>query len=95
MDFISYIDGALLVLVPVLYFIGWAIKKSGKCDGRIPLILGGSGVLLAVLWVLATHSIANYQDALMAAFTAIVQGALCAAGAVYANQIKKQSGKDE
>lgn len=95
MDFTQHIDEALLVLIPVLYIIGWAIKKSGKQDKRIPLILGGVGVLLAVLWVLGTHEIHGYQSALAAAFTAIVQGVLCTGAAVYANQLYKQSGKDD
>ena len=93
MDFTNYIDQALLILVPVLYLIGMALKRYGKCDRHIPLILGGAGIFLAVLWVLATHEISGYQDALMAAFTAIVQGVLCAGAAVYTNQIIKQNGK--
>jgi len=94
MEFTNYIDRTLLVLVPVLYLTGMALKKYGKSPRRIPLTLGGAGIFLATLWALATNDISGYQDALMAAFTAIVQGVLCAGAAVYANQIYKQSRKD-
>lgn len=95
MEFTQYIDPALLVLVPVLYIIGMLIKNSGINDTRIPLLLGVVGVLLATVWVLATSSINGYQNALMAIFTAIVQGVLCTGAAVYVNQLIKQNRKDD
>jgi hypothetical protein len=95
MEFTEYIDQTLLVLVPVLYIIGTMLKKGGKCDRHIPWMLGVTGVLLAVIWVLATHGIGSYQDALMAAFTAFVQGILCTGAAVYAHQLLKQNGRDD
>ena len=94
-DFTNYVNPELLVLIPVLYLIGRAMKKSGRCDKHIPLTLGATGILPAVVWVLATHNIGDYQGALMAAFTAIVQGVLCAGAAVYVNQVIKQGGKIE
>lgn len=90
MDFTTYIDPALLVLIPVLYLIGNFIKSSGIDNKHIPLILGGLGVLLAVVWVLATSDIAGWQGGLLGAFTAIIQGVLCAGAAVYTNQVIKQ-----
>lgn len=90
----EYITPELLVLIPVLYFFGAAMKKSAKlADEYIPAALGVCGVVLALLWVLATSPFAGPQSVAMAAFTAIVQGALAAAGAVYINQIKKQAEK--
>lgn len=90
MDFTNYIDPALLILVPVLYLIGTFIKSSGINDKHIPLILGGLGIVLAVVWVLATSNITGWQGGLLAAFTAVVQGVLCAGAAVYLNQVYKQ-----
>lgn len=92
----QFVKPELLVLVPVLYFIGAGFKKAQSVqDKHIPLLLGGCGIVLAVLWVLATASITDWQSALMAIFTALVQGVICAGLSVYANQIVKQSHKAE
>lgn len=92
-EFTNYINPALLVLIPVLYIIGKFIKQSEKIrDNYIPAILGGLGVLLAVLWVLSTSDVHTAQGWFLAAFTAFVQGILCAGAAVYANQLIKQAG---
>ena len=64
-------------------------------DKLIPAVLAALGVVLAALYVLATSPIGSGQDAAMAVFTAIIQGVLCAAGAVYANQCVKQKNKSE
>ena len=50
---------------------------------------------LSLLWVLATSPLSGWQDALLAAFTAIVQGILCAGCSVYINQLGKQATKSE
>ena len=51
----EYIRPELLVLVAVLYIVGKALKASQDVkDKHIPLILGGAGVFLAMLWVVAT-----------------------------------------
>lgn len=86
-SFTNFIRPELLILVPVLYAIGIAAKKSKHFSDRyIPLILGGAGVLLAVIWVLATTDIIDAKGALMAIFVALTQGVLCAAASVYVNQ---------
>ena len=91
-NIMDYIRPELLVLIPVLLFIDLGLKKSQSVkDNLIPVLLGLAGVLLAGIWVLATSSFTGWQDALLAAFTAIVQGVLCAGASVYANQIKKQA----
>lgn len=96
MDFTQYINAELLILVPVLYFVGMGLKKAQWFkDTLIPIVLGIGGVALSLLWVLATSSISGWQDGALAAFTAIVQGILCAGASVYINQIAKQSQKDE
>ena len=49
---LSYIKPELLVLVPVLYFLGAGLKKAEAFpDNRIPLVLGIAGILLAALYV--------------------------------------------
>lgn len=95
MEIMEYIKPELLVLVPVLYLIGVAIKKSKVADKFIPWILGGVSVALSALWILATNFPATASEAATAVFTAITQGVLIAGASVYVNQLVKQTGKDE
>lgn len=96
MEYTNYIKPELLVLVPVLVFAGYCLKTSAAVkDKLIPALLAAVGVILAAVYVLATTNIAAPQDGAQAVFTAIVQGLLCAAGAVFGNQIVKQSKKDD
>lgn len=95
MNYNEFIKPELLVLIPVLYLIGTAIKKSKVADKFIPWILGGAAVALSALWIFATCSVATAADIFMAIFTAITQGVLIAGASVYANQLVKQTGKDE
>lgn len=96
MDYTTYIKPELLVLIPVLIFVGYCLKTSAAVkDKLIPALLAAVGVVLAAVYVLASTSIATPQDAASAVFTAIVQGVLCAAGAVFADQVVKQGRKDE
>lgn len=86
-DYTVFIKPELLILIPVLYFIGIGLKKSEYVkDKYIPISLGGTGVLLAIIWVLATTVIGRFQDVLMALFVGLTQGVLCAAGSVYFDQ---------
>ena len=95
-DYTNYIKPELLVLIPALVFIGYCLKTSTAVkDKLIPALLAVIGIALAVLYVLATSTITVPQDWFMALFTAIVQGVLCAAGAVYANQCVKQGQKED
>ena len=91
----EFIKPELLVLIPVLYLIGFAIKKSQVADKYIPLILGITAVVLSLLFILATAYIGNWQEAIMAVFLGLTQGILCAGASVYFNQLFKQTGKDE
>lgn len=84
----DFIKPELLVLIPVLYFIGLGLKKSKAKDEYIPLILGASGIVLAMLWVCGTSGIS-----LIGIFIAITQGILCAGATVYVNQLIKQANK--
>ena len=96
MDYTTYIKPELLVLIPVLIFIGYCLKTSAAVkDKLIPALLAAVGVVLAAVYVMATTNIVAPQDGAQAVFTAIVQGFLCAAGAVFGDQIVKQHNKDE
>lgn len=86
----EFIKPELLVLVPVLYLVGIALKKSAVQDKHIPWILGLAGVVLAALWILSSSTINGLQGAAAAVFSALVQGVLVAGASVYVNQIVKQ-----
>ena len=92
----EFIRPELMVLIPVLYLIGAASKKSKWVDDRhIPLILGGAGIALSLLYVSATCVTTGWRDVVMMVFTAFTQGILAAGCSVYANQIYKQSRKEK
>ena len=61
MDFTEYIKPELLILIPVLYIIGMAAKKTSLIANKlIPLIVGTIGILLSVIYVLATTTPVSY-----------------------------------
>lgn len=95
MNFEEYVKPELLILIPVLYLVGLAIKKSNVADKFIPLLLGVVGVLLSGLYLFATEDINGSQAVATAIFTAITQGILVAGASVYANELIKQAGKDK
>ena len=94
---INYVKPELIVVAIVLYFIGMALKKTERVsDKYIPVILGVIGIVMALIYVLAVSlPITGAGEVLMAIFTAIVQGVLCAGLSTYANQIWKQLRKNE
>ncbi len=93
---LDYVKPELVVLAVVLYLIGLALKKAQAVkDKFIPLILGIVGILLALIWVLATSELDGVRQIMLAVFTAIVQGVLVAGLSTYANQIVKQASKEE
>lgn len=97
-EIIEFIKPELLILVPVLNFIGMMLKDSNTFnDQRIPVSLGCIGVLLAALWVVGTSApaLGSAHEIVLAVFTAIVQGIICAGLAVYFHQLVKQSNNDE
>lgn len=92
----NYVKPELIVVAVVLYFIGMGLKQAQAIkDKYIPLILGGIGIALCAIWVLATCTLSTGQDIAMAVFTSIVQGVLVAGLSTYVNQIIKQIGKAE
>lgn len=92
----NYVKPELLVVAIVLYFVGIGLKNTEKIsDKYIPIILGILGVIISAIYIVATSIFNGYQSVLMAIFTAIVQGIMVAGLSVYANQIIKQTQKDE
>ena len=88
MDFLEYIKPELLILIPVLYVIGMAVKKTALIADK--LTVGAAGILLSIIYVLATSDLGSPQAVAMAIFTALTQGVLISGASVYANQIFKQ-----
>ena len=57
------------------------------------LLYGGGGILLAALYLLSTAFPGNGPQLFALLFSAVTQGILGAAGAVYANNLLKQYSK--
>lgn len=93
MNYQEFIKPELLILIPVLYFIGMAIKKSNASNAIIPFILGGLGVVLSGIYLFAVDEINGKQAIATAIFTAFTQGVLVAAASVYTNQLIKQAAR--
>ena len=92
----NYVKPELIVVAVVLYFIGMGLKQAEAVkDKYIPLILGGVGIVLCAIWVLASNPLGTWRDTCMAMFTALVQGILVAGLSTYVNQIIKQAQKTE
>ena len=91
MDFLEYIKPELMILVPVLYLLGLGIKKTTLIQDKLtPVVLGSSGVVLSISYVLATADLSGGKNIAMAIFTGLTQGILVSGTSVYANQIFKQ-----
>ena len=59
----NYVKPELIVVAVVLYFIGMGLKQAQAVkDKYIPLILGGIGIVLCAIWVLATCTLSTGQD---------------------------------
>lgn len=81
MDFIQYIGENTLMCMAVLWVLGTFLKGSEKVpDWLIPFILVGCGIGICICIVGLNVN-------------AIMQGVLCAGGAVLVNQCGKQLGK--
>lgn len=95
-NIMDFIKPELLVLVPVLIVLGGFLKRAAWfADKNIPAVLGLTGIVLAALWVAGTSDLSTTQAILLAIFTAIIQGFICAGAAVYCNQLAKQTKKEE
>ena len=71
---IQYIKPELLILIPVLWWIGTLLKKSEKVqDWKIPFYLLILSVLMATWWVIMTSELSW-----MSIWVGVVQGVLIA-----------------
>ena len=95
MNYQDYIKTELLVLIPVLYFVGIGLKKSKIPDKWIPITLGVSAVILSAIWIVSTADISGLQEIASAIFSAVTQGVLLAGASVYVSQIYIQAKKEE
>lgn len=95
MDGNQYIDTSLAILVPVIYIIGIALKKSKVKNKYIPMILGITSISLCLVFFVSTNTCNSISDYSKIVFDAISQGVLIAGASVYANQLYIQSRKDE
>ena len=95
MNYYEYIRTELLILIPVLYFIGLGLKKSKLPDKWIPCVLGMFSVILSSLWVISNCNIGNIAEAVCAIFTAVTQGIMLAGTSVFVNQLYLQSKKKD
>lgn len=79
----TYLVENCAIVVPVLWCIGAALKRTPKvADWLIPYLLGGAGVALCLTIVLSTGG---------SAVDGIMQGIITAGVAVYGNQLVKQA----
>lgn len=83
----------LLVLIPVSYLIGLALKKSSVKDNHIPWLLGVFGIVLSTAYLVSSSNIIGWQNVLATLFAGITQGILVAGASVYVNQLVKQNQK--
>ncbi|MBE7048669.1 MAG: hypothetical protein E7393_04795 [Ruminococcaceae bacterium] len=91
----EFIKPELLILIPVLYLLGASMKKSAVPDRYIPWTLGLAGVVLSLLFMVASTDLSGLQSIFLAFFSSITQGVLVAGASVYVNQLVKQAGKED
>lgn len=87
----QYISPELVVLIPVLFLVGMALKRfEGLADRYIPFALGGFAIMLAMIYEFSTVGVSW-----TAVYISMIQGILCAGASVYAHQAYKQLVKEE
>ena len=88
----EYIKPELLVLVPLMFGLGAALKADKRFpSANIPYTLAVAGMALAALYGAATAQLDGWQSVALAVFTAIVQGGRCARASVGLHQMYKQA----
>ncbi|MEG1806192.1 MAG: phage holin family protein, partial [Clostridia bacterium] len=79
----QYARAELLILVPVLSFLGKVFVSSKIDNKRIPLILTGISILLCGSYTFATVAPTTFPTILLACFTSITQGILFVGASVF------------
>lgn len=86
-EILNFIQPEILILIPVLIIIGLMLKKVEYVkDWTIPIILGATGIILAIL-ILGFDK--GFQGSII--LSGILQGVLSAGMAVYVHQLTIQS----
>ena len=92
---LQYVKPELLILIPVLYFLGRGIRRTERVDEKyFPLVLGMIGIVFSSIWVAGTSCLCTVQEVATALFTALVQGVLVAGLTVWALR-RAGGGKEE
>ena len=84
-DLTEYIRTELFVLVPVLYALGMALKKSPLADWLIPFVLCGTGIVLSFAFFAGSGETIGKT-----LFASVTQGVLCASCSVFTHNVIKQ-----
>ena len=90
MNFNDFLRPELLILVPCLWFIGWAIKCSAIKDCAISFILAAISFVLCLVYTFASQQIVGISSVLMCIYISATQGIIATACAVFGNQLIKQ-----
>ena len=91
MDVMQYIKPELMLVIPICWGVGAALKRTPHiADWTIPYLLLGIGSFISGLYVFAVDGVCP-----MSAFTAITQGTLLSIASVGGNQLVKQYGKKD
>lgn len=77
---INYVKPELLVIVPILWYIGTKIKASRKVeDWAIPFMLMGMSVVFALSWIIVTegfNSMAIWVGTMQGLAISVLEGQL-------------------
>lgn len=98
MDFKEFIKPELLILIPVLYGIGWFICVTPNIKNwLIPFILWAISIFLTTAYLLGIEFMQAGNNVAAFIFADLTQATLCAAAAVFAANVIKQltTGKAE
>lgn len=93
MNFYEYIKPEFLVIIPVLWFVGWTIKKTSLRNCIIPFVLTAISVVLCSIYLFATTDLNGIKSVLLCIFLSVTQGVIATACAVFGDQIIKQAEK--
>lgn len=91
MEFLEFVKPELAILILACYVLGVFIKKSAMLDWKIPFVLTGVSIFLAILYLFATVPTDTAQDIAMLLFVGLTQGIATAGIAVLGNQMVQQA----
>lgn len=89
MEIIDYIRPELLFVAVICYLVGELVKGTKLKNNFIPLIVGGVGIAIGIVYCGLEVS-----WSFNGVVTGAVQGLLCAAASTYINQVIKQLAKN-